>query len=165
MKIQGQVFVTWGVKYYISGVKYSKMGGVKYYFSRVKYSKMGGQVSTSISLVFLTSPGIQILGVKYRSRGGDQVFGILDLLCPTDDRMEAVANRSKNNVVDLTADQQENSDDDIKNFGKLKFSALATSAAGTKKQTVQQSSTPVSVSKINISDLKVGSLLSGKPVI
>ena len=59
-------------------------------------------------------------------------------------RMEAIANRSKTNVVDLTADTKENSDDDLSSFQKVNFSAITTTAAGTKKQAVQQSTTPAS---------------------
>ena len=64
------VFENWGSSIAIEESSIQKLG-VKYRQQLVKYS--------------LPVPSIQHLGVKYRKKGGGQVSGILDLLCPTDE--------------------------------------------------------------------------------
>ena len=55
------------------------------HFKSLVFEKWGVKYRHQLVKYILPLPSIQIIGVKYRKKGGGQVFGILDLLCPTDD--------------------------------------------------------------------------------
>ena len=78
-----------GVKYYKFKVKYLKNGGSSIAFQESSIRKLGIRYRHQLVKYRLRTPGIHILGVKYRKMGGGQVFGILDLLCPTDEKTKS----------------------------------------------------------------------------